>query len=150
MSKGFNIYLVILLAIAVFVDYLILKPVSLAPSTTQTLTLSNLRETYVKGEVDSVKVTSASNDFYRIKSGETFLEGQFVTGTYYQETATLAPGHWVVEAGHSVPVDIKASSPVSILTVSNSGNYAVVIIMTLLATMFLVVIGVGVATTFRF
>lgn len=145
MSKGLSIFFVIVFAVAAFVDFLILKPVSLSPATTQTFTMSDLRETYVQGEVDSINVTSSGHNYYRLQSGETFVEGSFVTGQFFQKNGILAPGHWAIVAGNDISVEIKAASPVSVHTVSNVSNYIVVILVTLLAITLLLLL---VATIF--
>ena len=141
MSKGLTVYLVILIVLAAFVDFLVLRPVSLEPFTAQTFTMNSYRDTYVSSEASHINAISASDGYYRIHSGDTVLEGKYITGQHFQNSGTLTPGHWIIDSGGDISLTLTADTPISIFVASTPTFYIEIIILTLLAGAMLFFVG---------
>ena len=141
MSKGLTIYLIILIILAAFIDFLVLKPTSLQPFTAQTFTLNSYRDTYIRSEASQINVISASDAYYRIHSGDTVLEGKYITGQHFQNSGILAPGHWIIDSGGDISLTLTADAPISIFVASTSTFYIEIIILTLIVVAMLYFIG---------
>ena len=137
MKTGLSIYLVILILAATVIDFFILKTTSFPPSNTQEFSASTDRHIYVRGDVESMEVTTAATGYYRISSGEAVLEGEHLIGDYFQGKAQLSPGEWVIEDGETITFSVTSSVPVSVELVSTAGTYwACILITVVLAALF--------------
>jgi hypothetical protein len=144
MKKGVWIYLVILVLVAITVDYFILRPAVFAPANTQIFTSDSSREIFVSGDVVHVDAVTAGSGYYRIRSGNTICEGDNITGNYFfREQAVMPVGHWVLESGSGVSYTIKSALPVSVILVSNAQRYLSTFFITLLLAGMLFVVGWG-------
>lgn len=143
MKKGLLIYIIILLVAAITIDFLNLKPRLIPASTAHTISIDD-RYIIVSGNTDEVSVTTASKGYYRYRSGETLVEGQFISGNYFQNTSIVPTGRWIIES-HEEQISFTISSPVpvSVLLVSTFDRYFNVISMTLFIFAVLCFIGYG-------
>ena len=132
MKKGLWIYLFILVMLATVLDYFILKTNYIVPDNTKSLSLNSDRYLQVSADIPQIDVITASSGHYRIRSGDTILEGEHLTGDYFQKTAQLPVGKWVHDSG-GMPVSITITSPFLVLVVSKPtvGAYIGYIFMTL-------------------
>lgn len=143
MKKGLWIYLAVLVVIAVVSDFLILKTVYLPSATTQNFSTSDDRVIMVSGgNGEMVSVTTASDGYYRIRSGSVIIEGQYLTGDYFQREAQLPVGQWVIEDGSKISFTAVSPSPISVTLTATTDLYFATIIVTILVVMILFFYGV--------
>jgi len=146
MKKGLLIYTIILLAVAITIDFLNLKPRSIPASTAHTISVDN-RYIIVSGNTDEVRVTTASKGYYRYRSGETLVEGQFISGNYFQNTSTVPTGRWIIESHQEqISFMITSSVPVSVLLVSTPDRYIDIIGFTLFLVAVFWFMGYGISS----
>lgn len=146
MKKGLWFYLVILLFLAAGADTLILKTKYLPSATTQNFSASSSRHIFVGGNTGTVDVTTASNGYYRIKSGDVFAEGKYITGDYFQNVTQLPVGQWVIEEGNTISFTAVSPTPIDVTLIATAGTLILTIIMTLLLSWMLFLFGVLVAS----
>lgn len=93
-----------------------------------------------------VDIITASNGYYRIKSGDATIEGEHVTGNYFQKTARLPVGKWIVD-DNELPISITFPSQPLVVIVSKPtlGAYIGYIFMTFYFGAILFIIGIAVA-----
>ena len=136
MKKGLLIYTIILLVAAIVIDFMILKPRSIPASTTHAITVGD-RYITVSGNTDEVNATTASEGYYRYRSGDALVEGQFISGNYFQNTSTVPVGRWIIESHREqVSFTISSTAPVSLFLVSTPDRYFATILLTVLFTAF--------------
>jgi hypothetical protein len=142
MTKGLWIYLVILLLIAAVVDVLIIKTDYLPLSTTQNFSTTNYRDIFVDSSAGLIDVTTASEGYYRIKSGDVTVEGEYIVGDYFQNTAKLPVGQWVIEDCEStISFKVVSPTPITVVLVSTTAAIILTITISLFLSVLLFVFG---------
>lgn len=132
MKKGLLIYLVVLVFIVAVIDFFILKSVSYPASTLHKVTLVS-REITISGNTDTVKVTTASNGYYRYLAVDSVIEGEYVTGSYFQNTSIIPVGKWIIESvsGDGISFTISSGVPVTLQLVSTPQLYLLTVFLSL-------------------
>lgn len=148
MKKGLWIYLVVLLLLAAGADTLILKTKYLPPATTQNFSTNSNSDIFVGGNTGTVDVTTASDGYYRIKSGDVFTEGEYITGDYFQNVTQLPVGQWVIEEGNTISFTAVSPTPIDVTLIATTVTFILTIIVTLLVSALLFCFGLMIANDF--
>lgn len=146
MTKGVWIYLLILVLLATTVDCFILKTNYIIPEGNKSYSLDGTRDWMVSASTSEVDIITASKGYYRIRSGDTIIEGEYVTGKYFQKTTRLPVGKWIVEA-NDTPISITIPSQPLVVIVSKPilGTYIGLIFLTFIIGAYLFFVGTTLA-----
>jgi hypothetical protein len=136
------------LFLAAGADTLILKTEYLPSATTQNFSASSNRHIFVGGNTGTVDVTTASNGYYRIKSGDVFTEGEYITGDYFQNVTQLPVGQWVIEEGNTISFTAVSPTLIDVTLIATTETFIVTIIMTLMLSALLFCFGLLIANDF--
>ncbi|KKT36299.1 MAG: hypothetical protein UX12_C0012G0003 [Candidatus Collierbacteria bacterium GW2011_GWC1_45_47] len=126
MNKGLFIWGFLLVLTAVFVCYLTLNP------HTQAGTFLN----FTAGEGDWVEVSGADSyqisasgvGYFRISSGNTYVDGQPITGDNFSGKGSLDGNRWTVQDGFGTDYNIVSENPVSITIHQSASDWFLCII----------------------
>lgn len=142
MSKLVTIWAIAIVVVAIVVDVLILMPTTSPSSTVQTFSTSSNWHTVVSGSPDLVEVTTASQDYYLIRSGDYISEGKHLAGSFFQDKTQLPMGEWVIEiADYDVSFTVISSTPIIVSQYAAGGAIFLTIFCTFVAGLTLFVVG---------
>jgi hypothetical protein len=142
MKKGLWIYLIILVILATVIDFFMLKTNYIFPKTTEGYTFSNDRYWLVSADTPEVDIITASTGYYRLRSDNTILEGEQITGDYYQKTTSLPVGNWIIEENDlSISITVVSEGLVVIVSKPTVGATIGYLIGTFLVGIYLFFVG---------
>jgi len=137
MKKNLLVALVVLILIGIGVDYLILKTYQSTPQTILSFSTGSGHRIFIDGTTDMVDVVTASDDYYRFKSNGYVVEGQHITGNYFQNVSTMQAGKWIIESGDTISFTVYSPVPITATLTATTAYATLVILTTLLALLWI-------------